>query len=157
MEFKQSMPIITSLRNPSLKQRHWDEIERMIGKSIVKDKTFTLGNLLEMKVRFIFAFKHFVCIMSQHRWVDICIEYLIFWQLFLVHVAKGNVRFCHHLAYIVHQCLHFRLLLWNHKARWNQTWQKASMEVPLQSFLFCPYHITNMATTGSLGFRLADS
>lgn len=50
MEFKQSMPIITSLRNPSLKQRHWDEIERMIGKSIVKDKTFTLGNLLEMKV-----------------------------------------------------------------------------------------------------------
>ena len=53
MEFKQSMPIITSLRNPSLKQRHWDEIERMIGKSIVKDRTFTLGNLLEMKVRFI--------------------------------------------------------------------------------------------------------
>lgn len=50
MEFKQSMPIITSLRNPSLKQRHWDEIERMIGKSIVKDKTFTLGNLIEMKV-----------------------------------------------------------------------------------------------------------
>ncbi|XP_052105827.1 dynein axonemal heavy chain 6-like isoform X2 [Mytilus californianus] len=50
MEFKQSMPIITSLRNPSLKQRHWDEIERMIGKSIVKDKTFTLGNLIEMKI-----------------------------------------------------------------------------------------------------------
>ena len=56
MEFKQSMPIITSLRNPSFKQRHWDEIERMIGKSIVKDRTFTLGNLLEMKVRTIYMY-----------------------------------------------------------------------------------------------------
>ena len=50
MDFKQGMPVITSLRNPSLRQRHWDEIQRIIGKSISRDKNFTLGNLLEMNV-----------------------------------------------------------------------------------------------------------
>ncbi|GFO34548.1 dynein heavy chain 1, axonemal, partial [Plakobranchus ocellatus] len=53
MDFKQGMPVITSLRNPSLRQRHWDEIQRIIGKSISRDKNFTLGNLLEMNI-----FKH---------------------------------------------------------------------------------------------------
>ena len=48
--FKQVMPCITSLRNPSLKTRHWDQIERIIGRQIVRDKAFTLGNLLEMNV-----------------------------------------------------------------------------------------------------------
>ncbi|RUS88169.1 hypothetical protein EGW08_004066, partial [Elysia chlorotica] len=53
MDFKQGMPVITSLRNPSLRQRHWDEIQRIIGKSISRDKNFTLGNLLDMNI-----FKH---------------------------------------------------------------------------------------------------
>ena len=30
---------------------------------------------------------------------------------------------------------HFNLLLWNHWAKWNQTWQEASMGGLLQSFL----------------------
>ena len=50
MDFKQGMPVITSLRNPSLRQRHWDSIQRIINKVISRDKTFTLGNLLEMNV-----------------------------------------------------------------------------------------------------------
>lgn len=50
-EFKHGMPVITSLRNPSLKARHWQLIERLIQKSIARDKNFTLANLLEMNVR----------------------------------------------------------------------------------------------------------
>eukprot|EP00105_Crassostrea_gigas_P038198 XP_019922346.1 PREDICTED: dynein heavy chain 6, axonemal [Crassostrea gigas] len=52
-EFKHGMPVITSLRNPSLKARHWQLIERLIQKSIARDKNFTLANLLEMNI-----FKH---------------------------------------------------------------------------------------------------
>ncbi|KAK7488391.1 hypothetical protein BaRGS_00020365, partial [Batillaria attramentaria] len=53
MDFKQGMPVITSLRNPSLRQRHWDAIQRIINKVISRDKNFTLGNLMEMNI-----FKH---------------------------------------------------------------------------------------------------
>ncbi|KAL8598272.1 hypothetical protein ACOMHN_035222 [Nucella lapillus] len=53
MDFKQGMPVITSLRNPSLRQRHWEGIQRIINKVISRDKAFTLGNLLEMNI-----FKH---------------------------------------------------------------------------------------------------
>ncbi|ESO83512.1 hypothetical protein LOTGIDRAFT_133247 [Lottia gigantea] len=47
------MPVITSLRNPSLRARHWETIEKIIGKVIIRDKSFTLGNLMEMNI-----FKH---------------------------------------------------------------------------------------------------
>ena len=50
MDFKQGMPVITSLRNQFLRPRHWQQIERLIGKTISKDKSFTLGSLLEMNV-----------------------------------------------------------------------------------------------------------
>ena len=50
LDFKQGMPVITSLRNPSLRRRHWEEIEKLIQKSIARDKVFTLGNLLDMNV-----------------------------------------------------------------------------------------------------------
>ena len=57
MDFKQGMPVITSLRNQFLRPRHWQQIERLIGKTIGKDKSFTLGSLLEMNVRFMIMFK----------------------------------------------------------------------------------------------------
>ena len=50
MSFKLMMPVITSLRNAALKMRHWDQIESFIGRTIIRDKSFTLGNLLEMNV-----------------------------------------------------------------------------------------------------------
>lgn len=50
MSFKQVMPGIISLRNPYLKARHWEEIEKLIGRAIDRDKSFTLGNLLDMNV-----------------------------------------------------------------------------------------------------------
>ncbi|XP_023930267.1 dynein heavy chain 6, axonemal [Lingula anatina] len=53
LDFKQGMPVITSLRNPALRARHWSVIEGLIGKTIMKEKNFTLGNLLDMNI-----FKH---------------------------------------------------------------------------------------------------
>jgi len=42
---------------------------------------------------------------------------------------KGHVRYCHHLVSVIRPLTfsHFNLLLWNNWAKWNQTWQKASM------------------------------
>jgi hypothetical protein len=48
--------------------------------------------------------------------------------LFLAHLAKGHVSFCHHLASIVRRKLsHLNLLLWNHWTKLNQTWQGWSL------------------------------
>ena len=48
--FKQGMPVITSLRNPALRPRHWEAIQNIIGTRLVRDKYFTLGHLLQLKV-----------------------------------------------------------------------------------------------------------
>ncbi len=50
MSFKQGMPVITSLRNAALRPRHWEAIQNVIGTRLVRDKYFTLGNLLQLKV-----------------------------------------------------------------------------------------------------------
>ena len=49
MNFKQGMPVISSLRNTALRERHWNEIQEIIGTKVVRDKMFTLGNLLQLK------------------------------------------------------------------------------------------------------------
>ncbi|XP_066451266.1 dynein axonemal heavy chain 14 isoform X2 [Eleutherodactylus coqui] len=49
-DFKQSLPIVVALRNPCLQARHWDIIHFTIGRMITKDKNFTLGNLLELRI-----------------------------------------------------------------------------------------------------------
>ncbi|XP_073527968.1 dynein axonemal heavy chain 14 isoform X2 [Phyllobates terribilis] len=49
-DFKQSLPIVVALRNPCLQARHWDTIHFTIGRMITKDKNFTLGNLLELRI-----------------------------------------------------------------------------------------------------------
>ncbi|XP_069582586.1 dynein axonemal heavy chain 14 [Ranitomeya imitator] len=49
-DFKQSLPIMVALRNPCLQARHWDTIHFTIGRMITKDKNFTLGNLLELRI-----------------------------------------------------------------------------------------------------------
>ena len=42
---KQKLPTIADLRNPALKQRHWDKINATIGYEFVHDATFTLSLL----------------------------------------------------------------------------------------------------------------
>ncbi|XP_071996145.1 dynein axonemal heavy chain 14 isoform X2 [Engystomops pustulosus] len=49
-DFKQSLPIVVALRNPCLQARHWDVIHFTIGRMITKDRNFTLGNLLELRI-----------------------------------------------------------------------------------------------------------
>ena len=48
--FKNAMPVVSSLRNPALKRRHWDEITYIIGVVIKGDKNLTLGRLLELQM-----------------------------------------------------------------------------------------------------------
>eukprot|EP00079_Xenopus_tropicalis_P035681 XP_017949452.1 PREDICTED: dynein heavy chain 14, axonemal [Xenopus tropicalis] len=50
MDFKQNLPIVVALSNPCLKPRHWDTIQFTTGRSIPKEKNFTLENLLELKI-----------------------------------------------------------------------------------------------------------
>ena len=52
-----------------------------------------------------------------------------------------QVNYCHHLAYVVCRpssvnFSHFKLLLRNHWANWNQTLQKCPLDGPLQSLCF---------------------
>ena len=56
--FKVIMPVITSLRNSALKQRHWFTIENITGRSFTQDRSFTLGNLLDMNVGNLYAIKY---------------------------------------------------------------------------------------------------
>lgn len=50
MDFKLCLPIIVALRNPYLRQRHWEDIQSYIGRFFTKEDNFTLGNLLDIKV-----------------------------------------------------------------------------------------------------------
>ncbi|XP_063958044.1 dynein axonemal heavy chain 6-like isoform X2 [Lytechinus pictus] len=50
LSFKQGMPVITALRNPALRPRHWQEIQNLIGRAIIRDKNFTLGKFLELQL-----------------------------------------------------------------------------------------------------------
>ncbi|EDV29505.1 uncharacterized protein TRIADDRAFT_51924 [Trichoplax adhaerens] len=49
LRFREVMPIISSLKNESLKQRHWTTIQRILGPQI-RTKGFTLGELLTLQI-----------------------------------------------------------------------------------------------------------
>ena len=49
-EFRDTTPIVMHLRNKNLKDYHWEEIKRVIGRNFEINDTFTLKNLLEMDV-----------------------------------------------------------------------------------------------------------
>jgi dynein heavy chain len=49
-DFQSVLPVVISLRNPALKDRHWRKIENVVDKSIVADTAITLGDLLDAKV-----------------------------------------------------------------------------------------------------------
>jgi len=48
--FRGTIPVIASLRNENLQERHWGKIQEIIGQEIVRDETFTLKKLIDMKV-----------------------------------------------------------------------------------------------------------
>jgi hypothetical protein len=45
-----ALPIVLDLRNPGLKQRHWDRVQEVLGVKNIRDKSFTLGMLLDLNV-----------------------------------------------------------------------------------------------------------
>eukprot|EP00727_Mastigamoeba_balamuthi_P003136 m51a1_g1282 putative dynein heavy chain axonemal (4140) ;mRNA; f:131088-144324 len=49
-EFKNILPLVMDLRNSALKPRHWERIQDAIQTRVIRDKNFTLGNLLALKV-----------------------------------------------------------------------------------------------------------
>ena len=53
------MPIIIALRNPHLKQRHWNQLRSIIGRGVMDDEKLTMGLLLEIDVITIFALTDF--------------------------------------------------------------------------------------------------
>ena len=49
-QFKTMVPVVVALRNESLKEHHWGQIEQSIHSEIVRDENFTLGYLLDLRV-----------------------------------------------------------------------------------------------------------
>lgn len=50
MEFKASMPVILALRNPHMKQRHFDRLRVLIGKDVIDDENLKLNKLFKPEI-----------------------------------------------------------------------------------------------------------
>ncbi|KAI9346257.1 dynein heavy chain and region D6 of dynein motor-domain-containing protein [Obelidium mucronatum] len=48
--YKSMYTTIVDLRNPSLKTRHWDKIQEILGKPLIRDETLTLEKLIEQRI-----------------------------------------------------------------------------------------------------------
>eukprot|EP00966_Prymnesium_polylepis_P236491 5469227-Prymnesium_polylepis.1 len=48
--FKGLVPVVVAMRNESLKEHHWAQIEQAIHAEIERGENFTLGYLLELRV-----------------------------------------------------------------------------------------------------------
>ncbi|KAL7754340.1 hypothetical protein RI367_000321 [Sorochytrium milnesiophthora] len=46
-KFKAHLPLISTLRNPGLKERHWENMAHIVGQSIAPDATTSLSKLIE--------------------------------------------------------------------------------------------------------------
>ena len=50
LEYKETLPVIQSLRNQAMKESHWAKVQTEIGHELVRDENFTLGLLLQFQV-----------------------------------------------------------------------------------------------------------
>ncbi|KAJ3226918.1 Dynein heavy chain 6, axonemal [Clydaea vesicula] len=73
-EYKAMYQTIVDLRNPALKPRHWDKIQDAIGKVLVKDESFTLGKLIELRV---FEFKEEISTVSAQAGSEAALEEML--------------------------------------------------------------------------------
>ncbi|KAJ3267030.1 Dynein heavy chain 6, axonemal [Chytriomyces hyalinus] len=73
-EFRTMLPTMVDLRNPALKQRHWDKIQDALGKALVKDESFTLGTLIHSKV---FDFKEEISNVSSQAGSEAALEEML--------------------------------------------------------------------------------
>ena len=49
-EFREHMPIITTLGNPGLKQRHWDKISEIVGFPIKLDDDLNIQKVIDFGI-----------------------------------------------------------------------------------------------------------
>ena len=49
-KMKDKLPLITDLRNPALKARHWERIDQVLGQALPHDETFNLALLDQLEV-----------------------------------------------------------------------------------------------------------
>ena len=49
-DYKQYVPIVTSLRNPGMRERHWDALTSEIGQDVRPGPEFTLARIIEMGI-----------------------------------------------------------------------------------------------------------
>ncbi|KAJ3032226.1 Dynein heavy chain 6, axonemal [Rhizophlyctis rosea] len=73
-EYRSIYPTIVDLRNPALKARHWEKIQDAIGKALVKDETFTLERLMELRV---FDFKEEISNVSAQAGSEAALEEML--------------------------------------------------------------------------------
>ncbi|KAJ3215607.1 Dynein heavy chain 6, axonemal [Dinochytrium kinnereticum] len=73
-EYRTMYSTIVDLRNPALKQRHWEKIQDALGKALVKDETFTLGKLIELRV---FDFKEEIGNISSQAGSEAALEEML--------------------------------------------------------------------------------
>lgn len=48
--FKKFVPLVQALRNPGMRERHWDQLTEQLGFKLNPDKNFTLVKAQEMKL-----------------------------------------------------------------------------------------------------------
>ncbi|KAI8801429.1 dynein heavy chain and region D6 of dynein motor-domain-containing protein [Cladochytrium replicatum] len=72
--YRSMYPTIVDLRNPALRPRHWEKIQDSIGKALVKDETFTLGKLIELRI---FDFKEEIGSISSQAGSEASLEEML--------------------------------------------------------------------------------
>ncbi|XP_062938980.1 dynein axonemal heavy chain 14 [Cynocephalus volans] len=95
-DFKQELPIIIALGNPCLKPRHWEALQRIIGKSISLDKNCTIENLLALKM---FQHENEINDISASATNEAALEKMLLkiidlWNVTPLHLALHHTEVC---------------------------------------------------------------
>lgn len=87
--FKQTMPLISDLRNPALRQRHWDALIEEIGQPVEPNSDdFTLDSMIKLKLD---LFGDFISELSSNASKELAIEQSIEVSLVLYTIVKTGV------------------------------------------------------------------